>query len=213
MSDRLPLPRPGSLGLIQYAGVDMHAYADAVIAAARPTIDGFGGNLDSAFAAPAVPDGLRDAVNTLLHQIDIGDFVDSNGHSAKMLKPVHDLMRLMSESAAPAVPADAALNTLAKLFHSGEEIEGDDGAAMMVEMALWNEGCEALEALIGEGDDETFATPAAPAVREPQPSRPHKWQPFGIAFRCDSCGMVSQSGQENACTATGDRNADRSGTV
>ena len=55
--------------------------------------------------APAVPDGLRGAVNALLHQIDIGDFVDSNGHSAKMLKPVHDLMRLMSESAAPAVPA------------------------------------------------------------------------------------------------------------
>ena len=53
--------------------------------------------------APAVPDGLRGAVNALLHQIDIGDFVDSNGHSAKMLKPVHDLMRLMSESAAPAV--------------------------------------------------------------------------------------------------------------
>lgn len=56
-------------------------------------------------AVPAVPDGLRDAVNALLHQIEIGDFVDSNGHSAKMLKPVHDLMRLISESAAPAVPA------------------------------------------------------------------------------------------------------------
>lgn len=54
-------------------------------------------------AAPAVPDGLRGAVNALLHQIEIGDFVDSNGHSAKMLKPVHDLMRLISESAAPAV--------------------------------------------------------------------------------------------------------------
>lgn len=53
--------------------------------------------------APAASDGLRDAVNALLHQIEIGDFVDSNGHSAKMLKPVHDLMRLISESAAPAV--------------------------------------------------------------------------------------------------------------
>jgi len=35
--------------------------------------------------------------NALLHQIDLGDFVDSNGHSAKMLKPVHDLMRLLSK--------------------------------------------------------------------------------------------------------------------
>ena len=49
---------------------------------------------------PAASDGLRDAVNALLHQIEIGDFVDSNGHSAKMLKPVHDLMRLLSEPAA-----------------------------------------------------------------------------------------------------------------
>ena len=38
---------------------------------------------------------LRDAANALLHQIDIGDFVDSNGHSAKMLKATHDLMGLM----------------------------------------------------------------------------------------------------------------------
>jgi hypothetical protein len=29
----VPLPLPGSLGLIQYAGVDMHAYAAAVSAA------------------------------------------------------------------------------------------------------------------------------------------------------------------------------------
>lgn len=32
MSD-IPLPLPGSLGLIQFAGVDMHAYAAAVSAA------------------------------------------------------------------------------------------------------------------------------------------------------------------------------------
>jgi len=39
--------------------------------------------------------GLREAANALLHQIDIGDFVDSHGHSAKMLKATHDLMALM----------------------------------------------------------------------------------------------------------------------
>lgn len=38
---------------------------------------------------------LRAAANALLHQIDIGDFVDSNGHSAKMLKATHDLMRAL----------------------------------------------------------------------------------------------------------------------
>ena len=65
---------------------------------------------------------------------------------------------------APAVPNDAALNTLAKMFHSGEEIEGDNGAAMMVDMALWHEASEAFDSLIGEGDGETLASSAAPAV-------------------------------------------------
>jgi hypothetical protein len=44
---------------------------------------------------------------------------------------------------------DEALNTLAKVFHNGEEIEGEDGAVMVVDLVLWNEGCEALEELIG----------------------------------------------------------------
>lgn len=50
---------------------------------------------------------------------------------------------------------DDALNTLAKVFHNGEEMEGEDGAVMVVDLALWNEGCEAIETLIGgEEDDE-----------------------------------------------------------
>lgn len=50
---------------------------------------------------------------------------------------------------------DEALNTLAKLFHAGEEMEGPDGMVMAVDLALWHEGCEALEALIGiEEEDE-----------------------------------------------------------
>lgn len=49
---------------------------------------------------------------------------------------------------------DEALNTLAKLFHNGEEMEGDDGAVMVVDLALWNEGCEAIETLIGGEEDE-----------------------------------------------------------
>ena len=50
-------------------------------------------------------DKLRTAVNALLHQIDIGDFVDSHGHSAKMLKATHDLMALMTPNASHKRPA------------------------------------------------------------------------------------------------------------
>lgn len=47
-----------------------------------------------------------------------------------------------------------ALNTLAKMFHNADgEVEGDDGLAMLVSMDLWNEGCEALETLIGEEEE------------------------------------------------------------
>jgi len=42
---------------------------------------------------------LRTAANALLHQIDIGDFMDSHGHSAKMLKATHDLMALLTPNA------------------------------------------------------------------------------------------------------------------
>ena len=52
----------------------------------------------------------RELLNELLHQIDINDFVDSHGHSAKMLKAVHDAMLYLAEpapQAAPAEPPDA----------------------------------------------------------------------------------------------------------
>ena len=54
-------------------------------------------------------DALESTANALLHQIDIGDFVDSNGHSAKMLKPVWDLMKLMKREP-KAIAAGAAPN-------------------------------------------------------------------------------------------------------
>ena len=47
-------------------------------------------------------------------------------------------------------PADGALNTIAAMFHSGEEIEGPDGLAMMVDMALWNDALNAFEGIIGD---------------------------------------------------------------
>jgi len=105
----------------------------------------------------------------------------------------------------PAVPADAALNTLARLFHNGEEIEGDDGAAMMVDLSLWHEASEAFDSLIGDGDGETLASSAAPAVREPQPlvEIRRRTTPCGECHlpcgechlqpgeRCDICGARS----------------------
>ncbi len=47
-------------------------------------------------------------------------------------------------------PADGALNTIAAMFHSGEEIEGPDGLAMMVDMALWNDALASFEGIIGD---------------------------------------------------------------
>jgi hypothetical protein len=38
---------------------------------------------------------LAAGTNALLHQIDIGDFADSNGPTLKMFKAVNDLMRLL----------------------------------------------------------------------------------------------------------------------
>ena len=111
---------------------------------------------------PAASDGLRDAVNALLHQIEIGDFVDSNGHSAKMLKPVHDLMRLLSESAATAVPAVPVswerLRTLMDGIPTREEFIGGQRQKYVAkeEVMGWLYECQ----LRSERE-------AVPAVREP----------------------------------------------
>lgn len=43
-------------------------------------------------AVTAERDALRADVHALLRQIDIGDFLDRHGHSAKMLSAVHDLL-------------------------------------------------------------------------------------------------------------------------
>lgn len=63
----------------------------------------------------------------------------------------------------PAEPVNDALNTLCKMLHSGEEVEGDDGLAMLVPMGLWNEAQEAIESLVGE-DDTT--PPPAPVLSD-----------------------------------------------
>ncbi len=52
---------------------------------------------------------------------------------------------------------DDALNTLARMFHNGEEMEGPDGMAVSVDLALWHEASEALDMLIGDDDEEAQA--------------------------------------------------------
>ena len=53
-------------------------------------------------------------------------------------------------SIAAQPPADGALNTIATMFLSGEEIEGPDGLAMMVDMSVWNDALDAFEGIIGD---------------------------------------------------------------
>ena len=52
---------------------------------------------------------------------------------------------------------DEAINIIARVFHSGEEIEGPDGLAMMVDMTIWNDACEALEDIVGDLDEPSNA--------------------------------------------------------
>lgn len=57
------------------------------------------------------------------------------------------------QAAQPLTETQAdALNTLCKMLHSGEEVEGDDGLAMLVPIDLWNEAQDAIELLISEDD-------------------------------------------------------------
>jgi hypothetical protein len=50
---------------------------------------------DAIEALVAERDALRTGLSTLLHQIEINDFVDSHGHSAKMLSAVLDAKKLL----------------------------------------------------------------------------------------------------------------------
>ncbi len=77
----------------------------------------------------------------------------ASGYSMKVrIKP--DVAGAFSAGAALSTaaqpPADGALNTIAAMFHSGEEIEGPDGLAMMVDMSVWNDALDAFEGIIGD---------------------------------------------------------------
>ena len=61
---------------------------------------------------------------------------------------VEETRTALSTAAQPL--ADNALNTIAAMFHSAEEIEGPDGLAMMVDMSVWNDALDAFEGIIGD---------------------------------------------------------------
>lgn len=61
---------------------------------------------------------------------------------------VEETRTALSTAAQP--PADGALNTIAAMFHSGEEIEGPDGLAMMVDMSVWNDALDAFDEISGD---------------------------------------------------------------
>ena len=88
----------------------------------------------------------------------------------KQLRKERDAMR--AELDALRGQKDEALNTLCKVFHAGEEFEGQDGMIMAVDLALWNEGCEAIERLVG--GEEDGASPYARPV--PAQSVPEGWK-------------------------------------
>ena len=63
-------------------------------------------------------------------------------------------------STAAQPPADGALNTIAAMFHSGEEIEGPDGLAMMVDMSVWNDALDAFDEISGDDGSMNAAADA-----------------------------------------------------
>ena len=89
---------------------------------------------------------------------------DSRPYIVKSREVSTTLRAALAAQPAEPVARDAALKTLAQVFDNGEEAEGDDGAIMMVDLALWNEGCEALESLVSEDE---LAAPPAPVPPEP----------------------------------------------
>lgn len=80
------------------------------------------------------------------------------GDTRLALHTTIDCARPQPDRVALTDEQDSALNKICELIHRGEEIEADDGLAMMVPMDLWNEACEAVEALVGQDQDEDQAT-------------------------------------------------------
>ena len=98
-------------------------------------------------------------INERLHPISVSaagserqSYRDSDGMPTEraVLEREWRRMKIALSATAAQPPADGALNTIAAMFHSGEEIEGPDGLAMMVDMSVWNDALDAFEGIIGD---------------------------------------------------------------
>jgi len=120
--------------------------------------------------APPVPEDCvmvdRGALHMVINALrrDAKDGRLARGEMADMLEGAAPTEATHTQPASEPVARADALNTLCKMLHSGEEVEGDDGLAMLVPMDLWNEAQEAIESLVGEDD----ATPQ-PAAKQAEP--------------------------------------------
>ena len=100
--------------------------------------------------APTGADTLRVAAQAALTALENLHEIDTETECITIdVRDEIDALRAALASAAQP-PADGALNTIAAMFHSGEEIEGPDGLAMMVDMSVWNDALDAFEGIIGD---------------------------------------------------------------
>lgn len=67
-------------------------------------------------------------------------------------------------------PADDALNTIAAMFLSGEEMEGPDGLAVMVDMSVWNAALDSFEGIIGDEMEPAQPQASLPTVEQVEAS-------------------------------------------
>ena len=103
---------------------------------------------------------------------------------------------------------DDALNALARMFHNAEEMGGEDGLVMVVDLALWNEGCEAIETLIGGEEDDEEMMESDPFCNC---SAGHGIEEMDFN-KCDCCGKPIEPEEVGAVTtATEGPNAEITG--
>ena len=93
--------------------------------------------------APTNADALRQAL-----ELCSAELFAQCADQPRAMQYVEQARAALASAAQPL--ADGALNTIAAMFHSGEEIEGPDGLAMMVDMSVWNDALDAFEGIIGD---------------------------------------------------------------
>lgn len=144
-------------------------------------------------------DALRHALEIAEAALaDIGDADREPGDDvawceARAAEALPTVRAALASAAQP--PADGALNTIAVMFHSGEEIEGPDGMAMMVDMSVWNDALDAFDEIsegemepaqpLYDGDERRHVICLCPDCVKAKPAQPAAgiWVPTELAER------------------------------